>query len=104
VAWIALFLAGACEILWAAGMKQSEGFSRPVPSLVALIAFVASIILLSRAMRELPLSTAYVIWTGIGAVGTFIVGVAILGESVSTLKLVAACLILSGIILFKLAS
>ncbi|TDR89227.1 quaternary ammonium compound efflux SMR transporter SugE [Enterovirga rhinocerotis] len=103
MAWIALFLAGLLEIVWAFSMKASDGFTRPVPSLVTLVAMIASFVLLALAMRSLPLGTAYTIWTGIGAVGAFVVGIAVLGEPAAPARLAAAALIVSGIVLMKLA-
>ncbi|QGP78968.1 DMT family transporter [Sphingobium sp. CAP-1] len=104
MAWIALFFAGLLEIVWAFAMKQSHGFSRLVPSLITLGAMIASFGLLSLAMRSLPLGTAYMIWTGIGALGAFAVGVAFLGEAISPARLVAAGLILAGLVLMKLTA
>jgi len=104
MAWIALFFAGLLEIVWAFAMKQSHGFTRLVPSLITLGAMIASFGLLSLAMRSLPLGTAYMIWTGIGAQGAFAVGVAFLGEAISPARLAAAALILSGLVMMKLAS
>src|SRR3990170_3254929 len=102
MAWIALFFAGLLEIVWAFAMKQSHGFTRLVPSLITLGAMIASFGLLSMAMRSLPLGTAYMIWTGIGALGAFAVGVAFLGEAISPARLAAAALILSGLVMMKL--
>ena len=104
MAWIALFFAGLLEIVWAFAMKQSHGFTRLVPSLITLGAMIASFGLLSMAMRSLPLGTAYMLWTGIGALGAFAVGVAFLGEAISPARLAAAALILSGLVMMKLAS
>ena len=104
MAWFYLILAGLLEVVWAYFMKQSAGFSRLVPSLITVVAMMASFGLLSMALRQLPLGTGYTIWTGIGAVGTFIVGVVWLGESASVLRLVAAGLILAGLVLMKLAA
>ncbi|BBC98810.1 MULTISPECIES: DMT family transporter [Sphingobium] len=104
MAWIYLFIAGVLEIVWAFAMKQSHGFSRLVPSLITLGAMVASFGLLSLAMRSLPLGTAYMIWTGIGALGAFAVGVAFLGEGLSVARLIAAGLILAGLVLMKLSA
>ncbi|WP_298397384.1 SMR family transporter [Sphingobium sp.] len=104
MAWVSLFIAGLLEIVWAFAMKQSQGFTRLVPSLITLGAMVASFGLLSLAMRSLPLGTAYMIWTGIGALGAFAVGVAFLGEAVSPARLVAAGLILCGLVLMKLSA
>ena len=104
MAWIALLLAGLLEILWAFAMKQSNGFTRLVPSLVTLGGMGASFALLSLAMRSLPLGTAYMIWTGIGALGAFAVGAIMLGEAVGPMRLIAAALILAGLLLMKLSS
>lgn len=104
MAWITLIVAGLLEVVWAFAMKQSAGFTRLVPSLVTLATMVASFALLSYAMRTLPLGTAYMIWTGIGAVGAFIVGVLLLGEQVGVMRIVAAVLIVAGLALMKLAS
>jgi quaternary ammonium compound-resistance protein SugE len=104
MAWIALFFAGLLEIIWAFAMKQSQGFTRLIPSLITLGAMIASFGLLSLAMRSLPLGTAYMIWTGIGALGAFAVGVAFLGEAISPARLVAVGLILCGLVLMKLSA
>ena len=103
MAWISLLIAGLLEIVWAYFMKQSHGFTRLWPS-VATIAFMAvSFGLLSYSMKTLPMGTAYVIWTGIGAVGAFVVGVALLGESLSWMRILAAILVVAGLVLFRLA-
>ncbi|MGV3560580.1 DMT family transporter [Larkinella arboricola] len=104
MAWVYLVLAGILEIIWAYSMKQSAGFTRLVPSIVTAVAMIASIGLLAMALRTLPLGSAYAIWTGIGAVGTFVVGIVILGEPFSLIRLLAASLIIGGIILLKIAS
>ncbi|MFA7664928.1 MAG: quaternary ammonium compound efflux SMR transporter SugE [Burkholderiaceae bacterium] len=104
MAWVYLLIAGILEVVWAFAMKQSDGFTRPVPSTVTLVAMIASFWLLAMAMKSLPLGTAYTIWTGIGAVGAFIVGIAILGEQVSLGRLLAAGLIVAGIVLMKLST
>lgn len=104
MAWIYLGIAGLLEIVWAYAMKLSEGFSRPLPTAITLVGMVASVWFLSLAMKVLPLGTAYVIWTGIGAIGAFVLGIAVLGESVDLLRLVAAVLIVSGLVLMKLGS
>ena len=103
MAWIILFLAGLLEIMWAYSMKQSDGFTRLVPSLTTIAALVASLALLSLSARSLPLGTAYAVWSGIGAIGTFVVGVVALGESLSPMRVAAAVLIVSGLALMKLA-
>lgn len=102
--WIFLVLAGLLEIVWATSMKQSAGFTRLVPSLITLAAMPASFLLLAMAMRSLPLGTSYMIWTGIGALGAFIVGIVWLGEAVTLLRVLAAAMIAGGMILMKLAS
>ncbi len=104
MAWLSLFLAGVFEIVWAFFMKQSHGFSRLVPSAITLVTMLASFGLLAFSMRTLPLGTAYTIWTGIGTVGSFVVGIVILGEHISAMRLAAAALILAGIIIMKLAT
>lgn len=104
MAWVYLFIAGVLEVVWAFYMKQSEGFTRLVPSAITLVAMIASFALLSYAMRSLPLGTAYTIWTGIGAVGAFVVGIVFLGEQVSAMRIGAAVLIVSGLVLMKLSS
>lgn len=104
MAWIYLFFAGLLEIVWAFSMKQSEGFTRLGPSVVTIVAMIASFALLSLSMKSLPLGTAYTIWTGIGAVGAFVVGIAVLGEQASAMRMVAAVLIVSGLVLMKISS
>jgi len=101
--WVLLLLAGFLEIVWAVAMKQSFGFTRIGPSLVMVSAMIGSFGLLALAMRDLPLGTAYVIWTGIGAIGAFSVGVLFLGESVTFTRLLAGALIVSGMVAMKLA-
>ena len=102
--WVYLIIAGLFEVVWAAAMKQSAGFTRPGPTAVMIAAMIASFVLLSLAMKSLPLGTAYTIWTGIGAVGAFVVGIEILGESASAMRILAALLIVSGLVLMKLSS
>lgn len=103
MAWILLGIAGAFEIVWAFFMKQSDGFTRLVPSVITIVTMIASFALLSVSMKTLPLGTAYTVWTGIGAVGAFVVGIAVLGEQISVARIVAALLIISGLILMKLS-
>lgn len=103
MAWAYLFVAGLLEIVWAWSMKASQGFSRLTPSIITIVAMIASFTLLAWAMRTLPLGTAYMVWTGIGAAGAFIVGVLFLGESLTPMRLIAAGLVLSGLVLMKLA-
>lgn len=104
MAWIYLVLAGMLEILWAYCMKQSQGFTRLIPSIITFVGMLGSFGLLALAMRSLPLGTAYTIWTGIGAVGAFVLGIVFLGEQMTVTRVLAAILIVSGLILMKLAS
>jgi quaternary ammonium compound-resistance protein SugE len=104
MAWIYLVIAGVLEIVWALAMKQSQGFTRLVPSIVTLLGMIASFWLLGLAMRSLPLGTAYTIWTGIGAVGAFVIGIVFLGEQISAMRIGAALLIVGGLVLMKLSS
>jgi quaternary ammonium compound-resistance protein SugE len=99
--WVYLIVAGLLEVVWAFAMKQSDGFTRPGASAVTLIAMIASFALLALAMKSLPLGTAYAIWTGIGALGAFILGVVLLGESASLLRVGSALLIVAGLIGLK---
>jgi len=103
MAWSLLVVAGLFEVVWAFAMKQSQGFTRLGPTVVTGAAMLVSFGLLAWSMRSLPLGTAYVIWTGIGAVGTFLVGIVFLGEGASPLRLLAALLILAGLLLMKLS-
>jgi len=102
--WIILFLAGLLEIAWAVGLKYSEGFTRLWPSLATAVAMAASLWLLSIAMKALPLGTAYAVWVGVGAAGTVILGIVLLGEPANPGRLISVGLILAGIIGLKLAS
>ena len=104
MAWLILIIAGLFEVVWAFSMKQSDGFTRLWPSVVTLVAMLVSFGLLAWAMRSLPLGTAYTIWTGIGAVGAFVVGIVFLGEAASASRVTAALLIVSGLLLMKLSS
>lgn len=102
--WIYLAVAGVLEVVWAYFMKQSTGFTKPVESAVTIVTMIASFTLLALAMKALPLGTSYAIWTGIGAVGAFIVGIVWLGESANLMRIASAGLILAGIIGLKLAT
>lgn len=104
MAWIFLVVAGLLEVVWAYTMKLSEGFTRLGYSSVTIVAMIASFGLLSISMKSLPLGTAYTIWTGIGAVGAFIVGILVLGEAASPMRILAAALIVGGLVLMKLSS
>lgn len=98
MAWIYLFVAGILEVVWATGMKFSEGFTRLWPSIVTIAAMILSFALLSVSMKSLPLGTAYSVWTGIGAVGSVVVGILLLGESGSPMRLLFVSLIIIGIL------
>jgi quaternary ammonium compound-resistance protein SugE len=104
MAWIMLLVAGIFEVVWAVAMKQSAGFTRLVPSVVTLIGMLVSFVLLTAAMRSIPLGTAYTIWTGIGAVGAFVAGVVLLGEQLNAMRVIAAVLIVSGLVMMKLSA
>jgi quaternary ammonium compound-resistance protein SugE len=101
--WFALVTAGIFEIVWAFALKESHGFTRVGPSILAISGLVLSLALLAYAMRSLPLSVAYLTWTGIGAAGSFLVGVVLLGESASLLRVTAAGLVIAGVVLMKLS-
>jgi len=104
LAWGVLLLAGLCEVGWAVGLKYTEGFTRLWPSVITIGAMIVSFALLSLSMRTLPLGTAYAVWTGIGAVGAFIVGAWVLNEPLSLMRISAAAMIVGGLILMKVAS
>lgn len=104
MAWFMLAVAGILEVVWAYTMKLSLGFTRLGPSVITLAAMVASFALLAQAMRTLPLGTAYTIWTGIGAVGAFLVGIFFLNEPANLLRVLAAVLIVGGLVLMKIAT
>ena len=104
MAWVYLLVAGILEIVWAFAMKQSDGFTRLIPTAITLVTMIGSFALLSISMRTLPLGTAYTVWTGIGAVGAFLVGIAVLGELVSPMRVAAAMLIVSGLVLMKISN
>ena len=103
-AWLVLLAAGLCEIGWAVGMKYTEGFSRLWPSVWTVALMIASVVLLGWALKVLPLGTAYAIWTGIGAVGTAILGIYLFDEPRDVLRLVCIALIVAGIIGLKLVT
>lgn len=104
MAWFYLVLAGLLEIVWATAMKQSHGFTRILPTAVMAAGMVASFWLLAVAMRTLPLGTSYTVWVGIGAVGAFVIGIVLFGDPVTPARLLAAGLIVAGIVTMKLAS
>lgn len=101
--WIFLVIAGLLEVAWAYFMKRSAGFTLLGPTALTLVTMIASFALLSLSMRTLALGTAYPIWTGIGAVGAFVVGVAVLGEAATPMRWIAAALIVAGIVLMRIA-
>ena len=104
MAWAVLLIAGIFEIGWAVGLKYTEGFSRLYPSVATAAAMVISLVLLGLAIRDLPLGTAYAIWTGIGTAGTAILGIILFGESASMLRLACIGLIVAGIVGLKLVT
>jgi quaternary ammonium compound-resistance protein SugE len=103
-AWILLIVAGGFEVVWAVGLKYTQGFTRPLPSAITIGAMGLSIYLLARAIRTLPVGTGYAVWTGIGAVGTALVGIWLLGEPRSAARLLAIAAIIGGIVGLKLAT
>jgi quaternary ammonium compound-resistance protein SugE len=104
MAWTLLLIAGLFEIGWAIGLKYTDGFTRLVPSAFTLIAMTVSVVLLALALRTIPVGTGYAVWTGIGAVGTALLGIVLFGESVSLARLGCIGLIVAGIVGLKLAS
>jgi len=104
MAWIILMLAGLFEVAWAVGLKYTDGFTRLVPSMATLAAMAVSVGLLALAVKTLPLSTAYAIWTGIGAVGAVVLGIVLFHESASPARLACLALIIVGIIGLKVVS
>lgn len=104
MSWFILFIAGCLEIVWAVGLKYTEGFSRLWPSVWTISALVASFVLLGVAMKNLPMGTAYAVWVGIGTVGTVIFGIVVLNEPASLLRITSLLLLISGIVGLKLAS
>ena len=104
MAWLYLVLAGLCEIGWAVGLKYTEGFSRPLPTILTVISMIVSLGLLGLALRGLPLGTAYAIWTGIGTVGTVIAGAILFGDSVTAIRLACIALIVAGMVGLKLTT
>jgi len=102
--WLILVLAGLFEVVWAVGLKYTEGFTRLVPSLVTAGGMVLSVWLLALAMKQLPLGTAYGVWVGIGTLGAFVAGIVLFDEPASMLRLVSVALIVAGLVGLKLAS
>ncbi len=104
MAWVVLFVAGLMEVGWAIGLKYTEGFSKPIPSILTLIAMTISVVLLAIALKTLPVGTGYAVWTGIGAVGTAILGIVLFGDPATTARLACIGLIVAGIVGLKLAT
>ena len=104
MSWVLLVLAGLFEIGWAVGLKYTEGFTRPLPTVLTVGAMVISLGLLGLAMKELPLGTAYAIWTGVGAVGTVIAGIILFGESMALIRLASVALIITGLVGLKVSA
>ena len=102
--WFLLIIAGLLEVVWALSMKYSQCFTRLYPSIITIVAMVVSFVLLALAMRSLPLGTSYVVWTGIGAIGSVVVGILFLGESAAIPRLICIGLIMAGIIGLKILS
>ncbi|MBL8524378.1 MAG: quaternary ammonium compound efflux SMR transporter SugE [Betaproteobacteria bacterium] len=104
MAWVLLILAGAFEIVWAVGLKYTDGFTKPLASTVTIAGMVISVWLLSLALKTIPLGTGYAIWTGIGAVGTAVAGMILFGESRAVIRLVCIAMIVAGIVGLKIFS
>ena len=104
MAWFVLFLAGLLEIGWAVGLKYTDGFTRPLPTLLTVASMVASLGFLGLALKTLPLGTAYAVWTGVGTIGTAILGIVLLGEAATVPRLACIGLIVAGIVGLKLVS
>lgn len=102
MAWVMLTVAGLLEIAFALSLKSSEGFTRPIPSVLTVVAGVSSVVLLSLALRTLPVGSGYAVWTGIGAAGTAILGMVLLGDSATPARLTCIVLILAGVIGLRL--
>jgi len=104
MSWIILFFAGLFEVGWAVGLTYTDGFTRPLPTVLTIAAMAISLGLLGLAMKELPLGTAYAIWTGVGAVGTVIAGIILFGESMALIRLASVALIITGLIGLKVSA
>lgn len=104
MAWVALLVAGLFEIGWAVGMKYSEGFTRPLPTVATVVSLILSMGLLGLAVRSLPLGTAYAVWTGIGTIGAVVLGIVLFGEQATAPRLICAGLIVAGILGLKLTA
>ena len=104
MSWILLFFAGLFEIGWAIGLKYTDGFSRPLPTILTVVSMTVSVVMLGLALKTLPVGTAYAVWTGIGTVGTALLGIWLLGEPATAMRLACIGLIVAGIIGLKLAA
>lgn len=104
MSWIILFFAGLFEVGWAVGLKYTDGFTRPLPTVLTVAAMAVSLGLLGLAVKDLPLGTAYAIWTGVGAVGTVIAGIILFGESMALIRLASVALIVTGLIGLKISA
>ncbi|WP_026804634.1 quaternary ammonium compound efflux SMR transporter SugE [Aliarcobacter lanthieri] len=104
MSWIILFLAGIFEVVWAVGLKYSEGFTKLTPSIITIVTMIISFYLLSLALKSLPLGTAYAVWVGIGTIGTVIAGIFLFGESMNIIRVISILFILLGIIGLKLTT
>lgn len=104
MSWILLFFAGLFEIGWAIGLKYTDGFSRPLPTILTVVSMTVSMAMLGLALKTLPVGTAYAVWTGIGTVGTALLGIWLLGEPATAMRLACIGLIVAGIIGLKLAA
>lgn len=104
MAWSMLFIAGLLEIGWAIGLKYTDGFTKLVPSVLTIVSMIASVALLGLSLKTLPVGTAYAVWTGIGTVGTAILGIWLLGDPATTVRLVCIGLIVAGIVGLKVVA
>ena len=104
MSWLYLLVAGVLEVVWAIGLKYTEGFTRLVPSVITIAAMIASVWFLALALRTIPVGTGYAIWTGIGAVGTAILGIVLFAEPATAARLIAIGVIVTGILALKLVS
>ena len=104
MSWILLFFAGLLETGWAIGLKYTDGFSRPIPTILTVASMAVSLALLGLALKTLPVGTAYAVWTGIGTVGTALLGIWLLGEPATATRLACICLIVAGIVGLKLVA
>jgi len=102
--WIILVLAGLFEVVWAVGLKYTQGFTRPAASVITVAGMIASVWLLALAMKSLPLGTAYAVWVGIGTIGAFVAGIVLFGESAGGLRIASVALIVAGLVGLKLSA